>query len=48
MKKNSLSEIEDEWFDFRLENDSRFLRRIESTRKSLREGKGISLDEVPE
>ncbi|MFQ5650156.1 MAG: type II toxin-antitoxin system Phd/YefM family antitoxin [bacterium] len=39
---------EDAWFDFRLENDPRFLRRIESARKSLREGKGISLDEVSE
>jgi prevent-host-death family protein len=32
---------EDDWFDYRLENDPRFLRRIASVRRSLREGKGI-------
>ncbi len=37
---------EDDWFDYRLENDPRFLRRIESARKSLRAGKGIRLEDV--
>ena len=37
---------EDEWFDYRLENDPRFLKRIESARKSLRAGKGIRLEDV--
>ena len=39
-------ESEDEWFDYRLENDPRFLKRIESARKSLRSGKGIRLEDV--
>ena len=39
-------ESEDEWFDYRLENDPRFLKRIELARKSLRAGRGIRLDEV--
>ncbi len=37
---------EDDWFDYRLENDPRFLRRIEAARKSLRAGKGIRLEDI--
>jgi prevent-host-death family protein len=37
---------EDDWFDYRLENDPRFLRRIAEARKSLREGKGIRLEDI--
>ena len=37
---------EDDWFDYRLENDPRFLKRIEAARKSLRAGKGIPLEDV--
>lgn len=39
-------ESEDDWFDYRLENDPRFLKRIETARKSLRAGKGIRLEDV--
>lgn len=39
-------ETEDDWFDYRLENDPRLLRRIEAARKSLREGRGIKLEDV--
>ena len=39
---------EDDWFDYRLEHDPRFLARIEAARKNLREGKGISLEDLPE
>jgi len=39
-------ESEDEWFDYRLENDPRFLKRIESARKSLRAGEGIRLEDA--
>jgi prevent-host-death family protein len=39
-------ESEDDWFDYRLENDPRLLRRIEAARKSLREGRGIKLEDV--
>jgi prevent-host-death family protein len=31
---------EDEWFEYRLEHDQRFLRRIERARESLRAGRG--------
>lgn len=37
---------EDDWFDYRLENDPRFLERIASARKSLRDGKGVRLEDV--
>jgi prevent-host-death family protein len=37
---------EDDWFDYRLQHDERFLRRIESARKSLRAGRGIRLEDV--
>lgn len=37
---------EDEWFDYQLENDSRFLKRIEQARASLRKGRGVKLDDV--
>lgn len=37
---------DDDWFDYRLENDPRFLERIASARKSLRDGKGVRLKDV--
>jgi len=37
---------EGDWFDYRLENDSRFLRRIERARRNLREGRGVRLEDV--
>ena len=37
---------EDDWFDYQLENDPRFLRRIERARAELRADRGIPLDEV--
>jgi prevent-host-death family protein len=39
-------ESEDDWFDYRLENDPRFLARIESSRRSLREGRGVPIEEL--
>ena len=39
-------ESEDDWFDYRLENDPRFLARVESSRRSLREGRGIRLEDL--
>lgn len=41
-------ETEDDWFDYRLENDPRFLQRIASARQSLRAGKGIRIEDLPE
>jgi len=37
---------EDGWFDYRLENDPRFLERIASARKRLREGQGPRREDV--
>ena len=39
-------ESEDDWFDYRLENDPRFMARIESSRRSLREGRGVKIEEL--
>ncbi len=39
-------ESEDDWFDYRLENDPRFLRRVNEARKSLRAGRGVKLEDV--
>ncbi len=38
---------EDDWFDYKLENDPRFLQRIEQARKSLRAGRGVRLEDLP-
>jgi prevent-host-death family protein len=35
-------ESEEDWFEYRLEHDPRFLRRIEQARDSLRAGRGVS------
>jgi len=37
---------EDDWFDYRLENDARFRARIEKARESLRAGQGVRLEDV--
>ena len=37
---------EDDWFDYKLEHDPRFLRRIERARQSLREGKGVPIEDL--
>lgn len=37
---------EEDWFDYRLENDPRFLRRVEAARQSLRSGHGVKLEDV--
>ena len=39
---------EDDWFEYRLQKDPRFLERIESARKSLRRGKGTRIEDVEE
>ena len=37
---------EDDWFDYRLENDPRFMARVAAARKSLRVGKGVKLEDL--
>ena len=39
-------ESEDDWFEYRLENDPRFLKRVELARANLRAGKGIRLEDI--
>ncbi len=39
-------ESEDDWFDYRLENDPRFLARIAAARASLRAGRGVRLEDL--
>ncbi len=39
-------ETEDDWFDYRLENDPRFLRRIEKAGNSIKSGKDVKLEDV--
>ncbi len=37
---------EDDWLEYQLENDPRFLERIEQARRSLRAGKGVRLEDL--
>jgi len=39
-------ESEDDWFDYRLENDPRFLQRMEAARQSLRQGRGVRIEDA--
>lgn len=58
MKRVALNEVKDDlsrylreaedWFDYRLENDPRFLRRVAQARESLTAGKGMRLEDLPE
>jgi prevent-host-death family protein len=41
-------ETEEDWFEFKLMNDPRFLQRIERARASIRAGRGISWDQIQE
>jgi len=38
---------EGDWFDYKLEHDPRFLARVAAARKSLREGNGIRIEDLP-
>ncbi|MGH8737878.1 MAG: type II toxin-antitoxin system Phd/YefM family antitoxin [Burkholderiales bacterium] len=37
---------EDDWFEYRLENDPRFQQRVEQARQSFRAGQGTKLEDV--
>jgi prevent-host-death family protein len=37
---------EDDWFDYKLEHDPRFLQRIARARASLRAGRGVRLEDL--
>jgi prevent-host-death family protein len=38
---------EDDWFDYRLEDNPRFLARVARARNSLTKGKGTRLEDLP-
>jgi prevent-host-death family protein len=37
---------EDDWFDYRLEHDPRFLKRIEAARRSVKSGRGLRIEDI--
>lgn len=39
---------EDDWLEYQLENDPRFLRRIEESRREIQEGRGVRLEDIKE
>ena len=39
---------EDDWFEYRLENDPRFFQRIERARRNLKAGRGVKIEDVNE
>jgi prevent-host-death family protein len=39
---------EDDWFDYRLENDPRFLKRVARARRSIRGGRRVGLEHLEE
>ncbi len=39
-------ESEDDWFEYRLEQDPRFLAQVVDARAALRRGEGIRLEDV--
>ncbi|WP_334531198.1 type II toxin-antitoxin system Phd/YefM family antitoxin [Bradyrhizobium sp. AZCC 2230] len=39
-------ESEDDWFEYRLEHDPRFLQRVEQARNSLRAGRRVKLEDI--
>ena len=37
---------EDDWFEYRLQKDTRFLNRVEAARRSLKAGHGIRIEDL--
>jgi prevent-host-death family protein len=37
---------EEDWFDYRLEHDPRFLKRIETARRNIKSGLGIRIEDI--
>jgi len=38
---------EEEWLDYKIEHDEKFLAKIAKARKEIRDGKFVTLDELP-
>jgi prevent-host-death family protein len=41
-------ESDEAWLEYRLENDPRFVRKIATARRALRQGRGTPIEEIPE
>ena len=39
---------EDDWFDYKMEHDETFLRKVAKAREEIREGRFVSLDDLPD
>jgi prevent-host-death family protein len=39
---------EDQWFDYKLEHDEKFLRKIAAARAQIRDGRFVKLYELPD
>jgi len=39
---------EDDWFDYRIEHDERFLRKITKAREEIVKGRFVGLDDLPD
>ena len=39
---------EDDWFEYRIQNDVPFLSRIEAARRSLKSGQGVRIEDLEE
>ena len=39
---------EDDWFDYKMEHDEKFLRRIAKARQEIREEKYVNLEDLPD
>ncbi len=39
---------EEDWFDYKLENDEKFLRKIARAREEIRKGRYVTLNELPD
>jgi prevent-host-death family protein len=37
---------EDDWFEYRLQNEPKFLERISAARRSIREGSGVRIEDL--
>jgi prevent-host-death family protein len=37
---------EDDWLEYRIENDPQFLAKIEKARKDIRSGKGVRIESI--
>jgi len=39
---------EDDWFDYKMEHDEKFLKRIAKAREEIRQGRFVTLDDLPD